>query len=146
MTEPVPGHIIEAVCDDPRHARGKVYEAATFGRFTLPSGEIRWLVRNGDFWSYTVRPRESPRGRVDAHRRYYAEPEKGSTYVWPCRLCTRSFEVREENLQRVLETVYQGQLTADTLDRPISLAALRRVASTVAAHQIAERTGDAFDG
>jgi hypothetical protein len=27
-------HIIEAICADPRHARGKVAKIATFGRFT----------------------------------------------------------------------------------------------------------------
>jgi hypothetical protein len=137
MTEPqpVPGHIIAAVCDDPRHARGKVYEAATFGRFTLSNGEIRWLMRDGERWSYTVRPTQARRGRSEVHRRYHAEPELGSTYVWPCRLCKRSFEVREDTLQRVLETVYQGQLKTDTLDKPVNIKTLRRVASTVATQQ-----------
>jgi hypothetical protein len=127
-------HVIEAICNDPRHARGKVYEAATFGRFMLPSGETRWLIRDGDVWSYTVRPNESRRRRVEVHRRYESEPEKGSTYVWPCRLCSRSFEVREDNLQQVLETVYQGLVKADTLNEPVSIATLRHVASTVAGH------------
>jgi hypothetical protein len=133
--ELAPDYIIKAICDDPRHARSKVYEAAEFGRFTLADGEIRWLIRDGDAWSYTVRPNESRRGRVEAHRRYDAEPEKGSTYVWPCRLCSRSFEVREDNLQQVLETVYQGLLKTATLNEPISIRALRHVASTVATHQ-----------
>jgi hypothetical protein len=133
-TELTPEYIIRAICNDPRHVRGKVYEAAEFGRFTLASGEIRWLIRDGDAWSYTARPRESRRGRVEVHRRYDVEPEKGSTYVWPCRLCTRSFEVREDNLQQVLETVYQGLVKADTLNEPVSIAALRHVASTVAGH------------
>jgi hypothetical protein len=128
-----PEYIIQAICDDPRHARGKVYEAAAFGRFLFPSGEIRWLIRDRDAWSYTVRPNESRRGRVEVHRRYDAEPEKGSTYVWPCRLCRRSFEVREDNLQQVLETVYQGLLKANTQNEAVSIATLRRVASTVAA-------------
>jgi hypothetical protein len=128
-----PEYTMEAVCNDRRHARGKVYEAATFGRFTLASGEIRWLIKDCEAWSYTVRPNDNRRGRVEVHRRYDAEPEKGSTHVWPCRLCTRSFEVREENLQQVLETVYQGLLETSTQDEPVSIATLRRVASTVAA-------------
>jgi hypothetical protein len=129
-----PDYIMRVICDDSRHARGKVYEAADFGRFGLPSGEIRWLIRDGDAWRYTVRPNKSRRGRVEVHRRYDAEPEKGSTYVWPCRLCTRSFEVREDNLQQVLEMAYQGLVKTHTLNEPVSIAALRQVASTVAGH------------
>jgi hypothetical protein len=134
-TELTPEYIMKAICNDPRHVRGKVYDAAYFGRFTLSNGEIRWLIRDGNAWRYTVRPHKSLHGRVEVHHRYYAEPEKGTTYVWPCRLCTRSFEVREDNLQQVLETVYQGLLTINTLNEPVSLAMLRRVASTVAANQ-----------
>ncbi len=131
----MPEHVIEAICDDPRHARGKVAKVATFGRFTLPNGEVRWKIWDGDRWSYTVRPRETHRGRVEVHHRYDAEPEKGSRYRWPCKLCPRSFEVREDTLQQVLEAIYRGQLAAATPGAPVSIKALRGVASKLAAEQ-----------
>jgi hypothetical protein len=136
-----PGYILSVVCDDPRHARGKVASIATFGRFTLPNGEVRWLVRDGDEWSYTVRPRDG--GRVRAHRRYDAEPELGSTYTWTCNLCPRSLKAREGTLQGLLETTWgrRGELTAGGLLKPvdgvssISIYILDLLASSIAGHQ-----------
>jgi hypothetical protein len=56
----LPEYIIEAICDDPRHARGKVANLAAFGRFTSPNGEVRWLIRDDTGnWRYT---RPDPRG------------------------------------------------------------------------------------
>jgi hypothetical protein len=124
-------YVIEVICDDPRHARGKKTDIATFGRFTLPNGEVRWLVRDGKDWRYTPVPRATGRGRVNVHRRYDAEPEKGSTYEWPCNLCPRSLEVREGTLDELLETVYQGLLKTGAPNEPITIQTLRRIASTL---------------
>ena len=130
--QPTPDHIITAICNDPQHVRDKVYEVAQFGRVTLDNGEVRWHIRSGDHWSITVRPNSDRRGRAEAHRRYDTDPELGSTYRWPCRLCPRAFEVREVNLHRVLEAVYRAQINGDTPDRPVTIRLLREVASGVA--------------
>jgi hypothetical protein len=132
MTEPVPGHIIKAVCDDPRHARNKVAKVATFGRFTLRNGEVRWFIRDdAGEWRYT---RPDPAG---VYRRYGADADKGSTYVWTCKLCSRSLEVREGTLHQLLEDTYQGLLITRPGERvsPVSVKALRLVASQVAPQQ-----------
>lgn len=127
MTEQ-PERVIEAICDDPRHARGKVAKIAAFGRFTR-NGQTRWRIRGKDGdWRYT---RPDPAG---VFRRYGAPDEdKGSTYVWECKLCGRSLDVRESTLHQVLEGTYQGLLNASEGARvsPVSLALLRRVASQV---------------
>jgi hypothetical protein len=129
-----PEHILSVVCDDPRHARGKVARIATFGRFTLPGGEVRWLVRVGDDWRYTPVDRESGPERVQVHRRYDAEPGLGSTYTWPCNLCPRSLKAREGTLQGLLEATWsrRGELTAGGLLKPdgiISIYILDLIAS-----------------
>jgi hypothetical protein len=123
MTEPE--HIIEAICNDPRHARGKVAKVATFGRFTFPNGEIRWLIREAGEWRYT---RPDPTG---VYRRYDVDVDKGATYVWPCKLCPRSLEVRENTLHQVLEHTYEGLLktTANECVSKVPIAVLRQVAS-----------------
>jgi hypothetical protein len=124
--ELLPDHIIEAICNDPRHARGKVARIATFGRVTLPNGEVRWLVRGDDGnWRYT---RADPDG---VYRRYGADADKGSTYLWPCKLCSRSLEVREDTLHQVLESVYCGLRKVDARGAvsQVPIAVLRHVAS-----------------
>jgi hypothetical protein len=60
MTSAEPDHVIEAICNEPRHARSKAAMIAPFGRFTLPNGEVRWLIRDvagGEpRWNCTGRP------------------------------------------------------------------------------------------
>jgi len=123
---PEPEHIIQAICNDPRHARGKVAKVATFGRFTFPHGEVRWLILDAGEWRYT---RPDPTG---VYRRYGAHDEdRGSTYVWPCKLCPRSLEVTEITLRRVLEDTYQGLLKTTGNERvsQVPITVLRQVAS-----------------
>lgn len=124
MTEPE--HVIVAICNDPRHARDKVAKIKTFGRFTWPSGEVRWLIRGDDGgWHYT--PPDSDR----VYRRYHADTEKGSTYTWPCNLCPRTLRVREDTLHQVLEDTYRGLQQTRPGERVsrVPIEVLRRVAS-----------------
>jgi hypothetical protein len=55
----LPEHIVEAIRDDPRHARNKVAKIARFGRYTPPNCEIRWLI-----WDPTAKPSAIPSGRT----------------------------------------------------------------------------------
>lgn len=125
MPEPEPEHIIQAICNDPRHARAKVATVATFARFTQPNGEVRWLIGDAGAWRYT---RPDPTG---VYRRYGADADKGSTDVWPCKLCPRSLEVREGTLHQVLEDTYAGLLKTGVNERvsKVPIAVLRKVAS-----------------
>jgi hypothetical protein len=127
-----PDHIIKAVCCDARHTRDKVAEIATFGRFTLDNGELRWLILGrGGRWRYT------PPDGDGVYRRYRTDSAKGATYSWPCTLCPRRLRVREDTLQQVLENTYRGLLKT----RPgkhvsaVPISVLRQVASQVARPQ-----------
>jgi hypothetical protein len=119
-----PEHIIQAICNNPRHARNKVAKIARFGRFTFPNGEVRWLIwdPNRETFMYTVRPDAT----VEAHGRYGAESEMGSTYTWPCKLCKRSLKVREGTLQERLERIYQEGLPENGARQHVSRISLDR--------------------
>jgi hypothetical protein len=124
--EQMPDHIINAICANPRHARGKVAFVVAFGRFTSTSGEVRWLIRDdGGSWHYT---------RLDAdgvYRRYGEDAGLGSTYRWPCKLCSRPLEVREDTLHRMLESAREGLLKIEPAQSvsDVPIATLRAIAS-----------------
>jgi hypothetical protein len=74
-------YVIEAICDDPRHARGKVAKIETFRRYDDPLG--------GSLW------RASHIGRHASGREPYT-----------CKLCRMSLVCNEDTLQRLLGSVW----------------------------------------
>jgi hypothetical protein len=131
MPEPVPQYTIDVFCDDGRHDAGEIEEVAKFGRFTLPHGEVRWLIwdSEGQSWNYTVRPGAN----VEIHRRYGADSGKGSTYHWRCNQCPRSLEASENSLHQLLEATHQGLLKTDPgqhMSR-VNLAMLRLISDSI---------------
>jgi hypothetical protein len=72
---------IEVVCDDVRHARGRVAKVETFRRYDNPLG--------GSLW------RASRLGKHASGRELYT-----------CKLCRMSLVCNEDTLQRLLESVW----------------------------------------
>jgi len=90
-----PDHTIEVICDDPRHARGKVAKIETFRRYTNPHGESVW--------------RSSHMGRHTSGRLPYK-----------CKLCPTSLVCNEDTLQRLLESTWgaRAELESSGLVKP----------------------------
>ena len=98
-----PDHILKVVCDDPRHARGKVAAVATFRRFTLPDGT--WWIpaqMTPDVFHDAAQDDgtyRSRRGRLQG-----GHPGAQTRYRWPCKLCEMVPIIFFLNLSRVMSS------------------------------------------
>jgi hypothetical protein len=134
-----PDHTIEVVCDDPRHARGKVAKIETFRRFSAADGRWWWLPRRENM------ARRDDGAYLSHHRPGWPSHSLESVHAadsdrlrYECKLCAGArprgqapLECTEDTLQWLLESAWQGlrKLGAKQGVSRINLQTLHQVAS-----------------